>query len=439
MLSPSCSIPGSIRYPKQARVENENSERTLTDREETPNVVDDDDLSDFDDHPDIVKLLEQRFARGVYCGKVFGTKVCISNLGSTFDDAQLANELTQHLSGVDAVRFAKVPIESLTLRTGHGCIEFDSFESAIKGMLQLETLYLDCPGSPLPRPILSHFPQRLEPLWGKNDLPGYILDHGVPPHFCQPNTFEYDVALEWRQMQKWLALSKKRLCDVYVKSICKELIEYKSHVDIAALEAVFQTPVQLPKSRTVVFKGVSTELKNEQIRNAVEVADYCGNIRRLECPVTGQESSTAFVEISSAERAASFAEDMKNFLFIMGRSPRPAEADIFRFGPPRGFEGIFDRAIESVFCLKMREMDPALYSKTHVIDLSSCTEEKKKRCAKIRRILDGMMAMRGDWKLESYAFQQDLHVRQKDWIDREMKKLEKLERVVPQFFDEKER
>lgn len=383
---------------------------------------------------DVLKTLEERQTRGRFVGNVHGTKVCISNLGWAFDEKQIRDELTQHLIGVKSITFASVRVESVILHVGYGCIEFDSIQNAVKGLIKMDTLCMDCPGLPIPRPILSYFPMWKGHPWGEADIPGYILEHGVSPHFCQRNTTEYDVALEWKRLLKCLRWSKKTVYDAFTKSIAKELIDHKRDFDLEAMKAVYRTDRRDTNARTVVCKGVSIELKDEQLRNAVEVADYCGHIRRLKCPVSGEGTGTVFIEISSPERAASFAKDMEQFLFVLGRSPRPAVVDLLDIGPPKGFEGVFDRAVESVFHVNMSCLDRSQFSRSHIVDTRSWENEKSVCSEKVRMQLNNMMSLRANWKTVSNMQQQDLHVRQKDWIERELRKLEKLERIGPRLF-----
>ena len=395
---------------------------------------DDDADADYDIAQDVGRLFDRRRA---YSGTVLGKKVCIGNLGWAFDEDQIRTELKQHLRGVEAIRFGTTVIENFSLHSGHGCIEFDCIENAVKGMLQLDNLYMDSPGLPVPRPILSHFPEWEVCERGEEDIAGYILDHGVSPHFCQPNTLEYDVALEWRLLQRGLSTSKKRLCDAFGKQLSAELSKVKYDIDVELLQSAYKDPSSIPaRVRTLVCRGVSTQIRDEQIRTAIETADQCGNIRRVCCPVTGRETGTVFVETSSPLRAESVAVDMQRFLFILGRSPRPAIVGLAKFGPSCGFEGIFDRAVESVFGVKMHLIIRSKAAACHVVHIRAWNNEKGRCSERIREILNDMMEYRVKWKLESYEHQKDLEVRQKEWMDREMTKLQKLEKVVPQFFDE---
>eukprot|EP00210_Caulerpa_lentillifera_P001244 g1200.t1 len=371
---------------------------------------------------------EECQSKSGFIGNVKGTKVCIDNLGWAFDKSQLITELKQHLTEVKTITLASTSIRGISIHFGYGCIEFESFNAAVAGMLKLDSLYLDCPGSPFPRPILSHFPEWEINLWGKGDMPGYIIDNRTSPHFCQKNTIEMQVALEWKHLQKSLKIAKMRLCDIFVRRISQILLQYKSASEQDMLNAFHEANYQLPGMSVLVYKGVSIQMKNATVRDLMEMSDQC-TITRAQCPVTGLDKGCVFVDITDHAKAVSIVEDMKNYLFCLGKSPRPAEVDILRIGPPSGFEGVFDRAVESAFNVKMEYLKQSLFTNSHVVDISSWRNEKKDCCMKIRSLMESMQPIRYAWKLEANSNRVDLHERQEEWIHNEIRKLEKLENV----------
>lgn len=397
----------------------------------SPNRHNSDDSMDYE--TDLVRLLEERQNSGRYCGSFVGKKIVFSNLGFAFNADVIQQELKRHLLGVQSIEFGHVILESKPFYAGHGCITFDSIENAVKGMVKLDNLCLDVPGMPIPRPIMSFFPMFEDVPWKEGDIPGYVFEYGLSPHFCQSNTLEYDVALEWKHLQKCLAHSKKTVTNVTVKQMLHYLKRCKNEENRNELEAAMKNEPTKAESRSVVCKGVSTMLDIDQIRMAVEISDQCDNIRRVICPVTGKPTGTVFIEVGSTLRAKSIVEDTESFMFILGASPRPVEAELVRFGPSKGFEGVLDRAIEMVMEVDFSQVEPSHFMKGHVVEAHSFEKEKKELMDQIRKVLDEMLMNRFAWKMESMDQQKALHTRQKDWIESELKKLEKLERVVPKI------
>lgn len=382
---------------------------------------------------------EKPRSKSNFIGNFRSTKICIDNLGWAFDKSQLITELKQHLSGVKSITLASTSIRGVSIHFGYGCIEFESFNDAVAGMQKLDSLYLDCPGSPFPRPILSHFPEWQMNVWGKGEMPGYIFDTRISPHYCQKNTIEMQVALEWKHLQKSLKLAKTRLCDIFVRRISEILLRHKSASKQDMMSAFHEADYQLPKMSILVYKGVSIQLKNETVRDLMEMSDQCA-ITRAQCPVTGLDKGCVFVDITDHAKAASIVDDMDKYLFCLGRAPRPSEVELLRFGPPAGFEGVFDRAVESTFNVKMEYLKQASFTSSHVVDISQWKNEKKKCCEEIRSLMESMQPIRFAWKVESNANRVDLHERQEEWIQNEVRKLEKLEKTFFQMREkEKER
>lgn len=69
-------------------------------------------------------------------------------------------------------------------------------------MCRLNHMYMATDASPFPRPIMCHWPRRW-PRLGLEASPilGHVKDLPVSPHFCQPNSIEFDEALQWRRLR----------------------------------------------------------------------------------------------------------------------------------------------------------------------------------------------------------------------------------------------
>lgn len=79
---------------------------------------------------------------------------------------------------------------------------------------RLAGAYMMTPHSPLPRPLLAHWP-RQQPGDGTaaaaGNIPGHVLDLLVSPHFSQPNALEFDHALQWRTLQRQASAAQHEL------------------------------------------------------------------------------------------------------------------------------------------------------------------------------------------------------------------------------------
>lgn len=70
------------------------------------------------------------------------------------------------------------------------------------GCCRLEKLYVKTESSPIPRPLLAHYPKKTgATMWECIGL-GHVPDVYVCSHFAQPNSIEYEPALKWRRLEQ---------------------------------------------------------------------------------------------------------------------------------------------------------------------------------------------------------------------------------------------
>ena len=77
-------------------------------------------------------------------------------------------------------------------------------------MCRLEHMYIKTQHSPIPRPIMPHWPRRWHGQAGGGRLStlGHVDDLLVSAHFSQPNSAEFDNALRWRTLRTQHAFLK---------------------------------------------------------------------------------------------------------------------------------------------------------------------------------------------------------------------------------------
>ena len=73
---------------------------------------------------------------------------------------------------------------------------------------RLRHIYMVTDASPIPRPLLVHWPRKGRHL--RAQIPGYLQNVDVTPHFVQPNHVEFRPAVEWRHFSAtWDRLKRK--------------------------------------------------------------------------------------------------------------------------------------------------------------------------------------------------------------------------------------
>jgi hypothetical protein len=73
----------------------------------------------------------------------------------------------------------------------------------------------DCP---LPRPLFAHFPWKD---YNVRNYLGHVEGVGFAPHFAQPNSIEYEPAVEWRRHEEVHLCSKKLSRERHVEDLEK--------------------------------------------------------------------------------------------------------------------------------------------------------------------------------------------------------------------------
>ena len=78
--------------------------------------------------------------------------------------------------------------------------------------------------SPFPRPIICHWPRRWPSHPSASDgMMGHVKGLLVSPHFCQPNSIEFDDALKWRLFRAQEGLLRQELREDHVLQLVEVL------------------------------------------------------------------------------------------------------------------------------------------------------------------------------------------------------------------------
>ena len=219
----------------------------------------------------------------------------------------------------------------------------------------------------IPRPLILRRPWLTKDYpWGKqNTLPGHLplnVQDPLPAHYAQPNTFEFELAVQWTQLERSISTAKNNLHTEQAYELARVMSEYLSkqgkydgEIYKDALHAPPPPPPvsgaagsSAPGSSFLWIRGISPTLKIETLKEVFAQHGYPQRAELLRDKVTKQVNGTAIVQMESVDRASKVARNMQDMEFMLGGSPRPLQVDVAKSGGPRGSQSVFDRALRAV-------------------------------------------------------------------------------------------
>lgn len=310
-----------------------------------------------------------------------GRIVCIDNLGWAFCESSLTSALLNHLKNVKDVRFAitTLPNSNEKYYGGWGCVEFNTYEAAIEGLGVLDTLYIDLPDCPVPRPIIAHFPlwtdspsenaeERTE--FGSLDLQQSPCNSEkakpFAAHFAQLNNMG-SLGLVWVEKdeichdvkQKYIEQYKYKLAQILEQSHGGSLQEHQiwalSSKNCAAthrnraVECANGNFVSGPECRdstcTFWLQGVVNSVQTKEIQQWFEQFDIVKEIVRATDPVSLKPNGHIALTVDRPDQALKLKQQLDTSLLLIG-GVRPLRCQLATGqGRPTGFESILDEVL----------------------------------------------------------------------------------------------
>ena len=256
---------------------------------------------------------------------------------------------------------------------GYVVIHFSTPEFAEKAEPVLRQLCIRSSACGIPRPLILRRPWLTKDYpWGKKDsLPGHLplqVQEPPPPHYAQPNTVEFEMAVHWTQLERAISTARNTLYKEQAYELAKVMSQYllkqqqgnyKGEIDERALHAPPPSLVPLSSSSSASsfasrgtsflwIRGVSPTLKVETLKGAFAQHGYPQKAEMLRDKVTKQVNGTAIIQMESVDRATKVARNMQDMEYMLGGSPRPLQVELAKPGGPRGSQSVFDRALRAV-------------------------------------------------------------------------------------------
>ncbi|KAI7842797.1 hypothetical protein COHA_003543 [Chlorella ohadii] len=280
----------------------------------------------------------------------FPTVWCLDNLPAAIDAAVLRQGLGGiGVAGVKSLEVAAVPLDGKDRHGGYAVLRFASAADAQREYDKLHSLCIKTSTCPIPRPLVMRQPRVREGYaWGPEArLPGHFpLDFRANQHFVQPNSIEFDMAIEWRQALGQLAVAKQNLCMEQAAELAQQMAGY--------LQAVGQPPPTIVPSRLqlsgevpgpgggtssgenaasstsacVWLSGVLASASEEQLMEAFAQFGFPTKAHVVLDPVTRNPSSHAVLWMESNQRA-------RDLVQVLGQA--------------RGSQSTYDRALRCMF------------------------------------------------------------------------------------------
>ncbi|CAD7700278.1 unnamed protein product [Ostreobium quekettii] len=378
------------------------------------------------------KMLHDRGQKELFNGKVIGPKLCIDNLGWVFQDDKIKKDLVAMLDGVEDIEFATGEFDGKRYSAGWACATFKSVEAAVCAMEKLDTMYMEVPCCPIPRPLVPHFPMWEAYPWGRHtDMPGYLDVRGeVSPHFAQKNSIEYRAAIKWRHSDQLTGNVKEQLCQECVDKVCKE-VEKLGGNSLDSCKScssdVSSGSHSISAQSTLWVKRIPLGISDERLQQAFaqfDANDAC-KVTRIINPVSQREYGHMVVQFSEPGKAAMMCLDLNKFLFHCGGTPRAVHAAMFKPGPPQGFQGIFDRAMHKALGFDASRCGRGCAARSRVVNFTGSASPSR-RCAKaVRDVLNKQLCLVAHFYEQCKDERRRLHVhQQKEFNDAQEMKTE---------------
>eukprot|EP00884_Botryococcus_braunii_P003515 jgi/Botrbrau1/13164/Bobra.242_1s0002.1 len=267
-------------------------------------------------------------------------KLCLDNCGN-ITQGELERGLQNIIPEIQRVKLVTVNLgEDSIWRAGWAVVYTDP-KAAPRVLEKLNTLYVKSSDCPLPRPLFAHFPWKD---YNVRNYLGHVEGVGFAPHFAQPNSIEYEPALEWRRHEEVHLCSKKMSRERHIEDLEKLMHLMKADSSssvkddgVSSVSPPFSTCLWLRGLNPISFQ-VKELLKDSFVQWGVVSAEP------LRDPVTGQLTGQAIVQFRDHAQAYNVCRDLQDMVYIMGSTPRPVQALLADPGGPTGNQAVFDKA-----------------------------------------------------------------------------------------------
>lgn len=283
---------------------------------------------------------------------------CLDNVPEWVTTHTLLDALKKEVSGLVMVDVPVVQLDIGMSHPGYAVLCFATPAAAEIAEPVLRQLCVQSRTCDIPRPLIPRRPWlKKDYPWGRHpQLPGHLpIDQSVTPHFVQPSSIEFELAMDWRVLEKAASIARGRVHAEHAGEIANAFLTYlreKGKQSPAIADAALQIPP--PRGATAPsaclwLQGVSGNLTINAIKEAFAQFGYPQKVDILRDKVTGQVNGSAIVRMESAERAFHVAQNMQDMVFVLGGSPRPLAVEVAEAGGPRGSQSTYDRALCGVF------------------------------------------------------------------------------------------
>ncbi|KAK9820316.1 hypothetical protein WJX72_008841 [[Myrmecia] bisecta] len=361
-------------------------------------------------------------------------KQALSELGVHVQDAEVVN-----------IKLDSGPGRVAEARCGWACLHFRTQEEATDALTGLQSVYMVTDSSPVPRPVLVHWPYWQHRPWGLRGSPfaGHVPDIPTLAHFAQANSLEYELALEWRRLQWTLRDAKLELQKDHTAELAAVMADYKEAVAASKQAAAAgqadagskpaEAPTAAPPpprmSACLWLRGLPDSVSQEVLKRAFAQWLDAPQPLLIEDPATLQARGHAVVRMNSSRHAKQLEDDISTMVFLLGGTPRPVEAATACPGPPSGSLRVYDDALRQTF--GSDDHKPLRSVRLVQIEVARSAEEE---CAlRLRAIMERHTLDRAHLRKLANEYRGELHGRHEERIDEEFRKLISLRKMNKQL------
>ncbi|BDA46707.1 hypothetical protein COCOBI_09-1600 [Coccomyxa sp. Obi] len=316
--------------------------RSPEDRDHAPEVL-----------PDFPHIKLPRTRLGAKADSVSPSHIiCLDGIGAVFkSNKELEAALRPFVPDFTKVEIAHEVVEGMSCLGGWAAVFFPSAQDAAEYLSTMQNLYLKTSASPLPRPLLAHYPRKSSEEFRKHVNHGFPKGIFVAPHFAQPNSIEFEPALRWRQLQRSLADAKRLQREARATDLAEVMRAYQKEVGAEEASADQAPPPPPLKSSWLFVKGIGgPALENMGVIRSAFDQWGAREIRVLKDPATHQLRGIALIRLNDPYQVELLKGDLDEMVYIMAGSPRPVEAYMLDTGLPRDcWQAVYDSALFQVF------------------------------------------------------------------------------------------
>ncbi|KAK9809409.1 hypothetical protein WJX73_003161 [Symbiochloris irregularis] len=372
-----------------------------------------------------------------------GDKLCIDFVGMGVSSAQLLRSLRTLDPNILSCKSVKQQLEADVgqSRAGWAVLTFRHHKDAVEACQKLRHIYWKTVTSPIPRPLLVHWPTKGLHMSDNPavEVPGYIPDIQVPPHFAQPNSAEFVPATEWRHHLQSQAWAKRELHRQHAQELSDIMAQY---VEEAQFTVRDESPPPAPLENGMArgesgevkgssflwLKGVSkcALMEHQVFENAFEQWGVL-EVQKLMDPVLGELSGHVLVRLREHEQVKRVNADLCEMVYLLGGTPRLVTSRVAQPGMPEQCrQDVYDAALRQVF----KKDDHSKFAPRNLtlISLPRPGTWEELYAVRLRARLEHQALELAEVRSLGQQAERELHQKHQTHIDAEMYKLKELKR-----------